>query len=78
MMTTYDLARQQGSAPSAETLNAFMRQRDVVTGLINKEEVFMAKTMLDLLHPLWQSLGLGYKGRELYRTIRENCREITL
>ena len=60
---------------SAATINALFAQRNAVTALISAGELFEAKALLDLLHPLWNSLGYGYKGRELYRTIREAARK---
>lgn len=64
---------------SAATINALVAQKDHLMELISTEDdaatrLVAAKTLLDVLHPLWNTVGYGYKGRELYRLIRTEAR----
>ena len=73
-MTTYELAAKQATGRTAEMSNALVSQKEQVELLIKKGELFAAKRLLDTLHPLWNHLDYGYKGRELYRAIRDAAR----
>lgn len=60
---------------NAAKVNAMLGQKEEVCRLIMQKEFSQAKKMLDLFHPLWNLLGYGYKGRELYRLVRESIRQ---
>ncbi len=67
--------RWQSLPDNAALINALVKQKDQVIILINRgeDDLVKAKTMLDLLHPVWVACGYGYKGRELYRSLREKA-----
>ncbi len=54
--------------------NALVAQKEHVQRLVHEGELLDAKRLLDTLHPLWNLLDYGYKGRELYRAIRDAAR----
>lgn len=76
--------RQDGTAPAydendvALLLNLVTEQKDEILKLINGgHKVAEAKVVLQILRPLWQSVGYSYKYNEIMQTIyhREASRE---
>jgi hypothetical protein len=72
MMTTYELARKQASAPSAELLNALLGQREALAAKLARcdgaDEFAAALGLLRLFAPVWEACGYGYKVKELAGT----------
>lgn len=54
---------------NSEVSNALVNQKNLLIGMVNDGNLFVAVEMLDMMSDLWKALDYGYKVREINRRI---------
>lgn len=76
-MTTYDLARKQAEARTAEQDNSLVAQKDEILRRINAAEyadgLNDVLSLLNFVAPLWEAVGYGDKVREVKQRIKDRA-----